>query len=71
VRKLRVGQIGSTLEPRWLAGRLAHLAGRHVDARECFERCRADAEHVGRLDYAEYALQGMLGLARDAGDLQI
>lgn len=65
----RVGQVGASLEPRWIAGRLARLAGERQVARACFERCLADAEHVGVASFQRHALRGLLALARDAGDL--
>ncbi|MCC6408007.1 MAG: CHAT domain-containing protein [Planctomycetes bacterium] len=65
----RAGQLGSTLEPRWLSARLAQMAGARSDARELFERCAADALHVGAPTYAVHAQEGLIGVARDGGDL--
>ncbi len=64
----RAGQIGPSLEPRWLAGRVARWRGKRGEAKRDFERCLADAEHVDNDDFREHALRGLVTLARDTGD---
>ncbi|MCK6447579.1 MAG: CHAT domain-containing protein [Planctomycetes bacterium] len=65
------GQTSATLEPRWVAGRLARWRGDRARARACFERCLADAERVNSLRWQIGALRGLRTLARDAGDLPL
>lgn len=65
----RVGLLTPALEPRWLLGRLARTLGDRTKSQQIYERCFADAQHVGRSDYQEFALNGLIGLARDVGDL--
>jgi hypothetical protein len=64
----RAGLVTPRLEPRLIEARLQLQLGRFGQARAGFESCLAAAERSGSEDYKEHALQGLLGLAKLAGD---
>ncbi|HVS10913.1 MAG TPA: CHAT domain-containing protein [Planctomycetota bacterium] len=64
----RSGLATPRLEPRWIESRLQLQLGRFGEARAGFETCLAAAERAGNDEYKEHALQGLLALARLAGD---
>ena len=66
----RAGQVTPRLEPLWLRGRLARARAEHERAREVFEDCLRLARDVGRFEYQERALSGLVDLAKDAGNLR-
>jgi len=66
----RAGQVTPRLQPLWLRGRLARARAEHGRAREVFEDCLRLAQDVGRLEYQERALSGLVDLAKDAGNLR-
>lgn len=65
------GQLAAALEPRWILGRLMRALGDRARARQCFERCLADAERAERRTFQILALRGLRGLARDGGDVPL
>lgn len=66
----RAGQVTPRLKPLWLRGRLARARAEYGRAREVFEDCLRLARDVGRLEYQERALSGLVDLAKDAGNLR-
>ena len=65
----RAGQLTPRLEPLWVQARIERAAGRHRSARALFLDCLELARGVDREDYCVHALFGLVGLARDAGDV--
>jgi tetratricopeptide (TPR) repeat protein len=63
------GQVTPRLELLWVLGRLERLRGRQAQARAAFESCYEDATRVHNELFREQALQGLLTLAVDAGDV--
>jgi len=66
----RAGQVTPRLEPLWLSGKLARVHSELGRAQGIFEDCLKLARDVGRVEYQERALKGLVALARDAGDLR-
>ncbi|MCC7013285.1 MAG: CHAT domain-containing protein [Planctomycetes bacterium] len=64
----RAGQLTPRIEALWLLGRVAACRGQESAARAQFEQCLRLAAAVRRDDLRESALQGLLSLARAAGD---
>lgn len=62
------GQITPQLEPLYVLGKIER-AREDPRARSTFQRCLDLAERVGNDAYREHSLLGLVGLARDAGDL--
>ncbi|MFN0006649.1 MAG: CHAT domain-containing protein [Planctomycetota bacterium] len=65
----RCGMLTGRLEPMWILGHLHAVEGDSVEARRSFEECLALAQRVGRVDWQEKAYQGLVDLAREAGDV--
>ena len=63
------GQVTPRLEPLWILGRVERSRGRTALARDAFEGCRESATLVGRDDFRERAILGLLSLALDDGDV--
>ena len=63
----RAGQVTPRLAPTWIVGRIERIRRDERGARESFEACYADALAVGRDEYREKALHGLISLAHDAG----
>lgn len=64
----RAGQLTPQLEPLWLLGRIERHCKRVNQAHVWFESCLEVAVRVGNKTFREHALQGLVALARDAGD---
>jgi len=64
----RAGQITPQLEPLWVLGRIHRSRGDSASARQTFGRCRDLATRLGRDEYRERALLGLVQLAKDVGD---
>jgi len=65
----RAGQVTPRLEPLWIRGRLSRASDDRKAARADFEACSELARAVGRDEYRERALLGLVDLAKDVGDL--
>ena len=66
----RCGMVSPRLEPIWLSGYLHAAAGETLEARRAFEECLSLARRLQRADWQEFALQGLVDLAREAGDFR-
>jgi CHAT domain-containing protein len=65
----RARRVTPALEPRWLLGRVQRFRGASSAARASFEGVLQDAALSRNEDYRERALRGLLGVARDTGDV--
>lgn len=63
------GHATPQLEPRWLLARVQRFRGQLARARSSFERVRRDAAVARRSEYTERALNGLIEVARDMGDV--
>jgi len=65
----RAGMLTPQLEPKWLLGRLETVRENPEAARRIFTECLALAHHVNNPDFAEHAVESLIVLAQQAGDL--
>jgi hypothetical protein len=65
----RCGMLTGRLEPLWILGYLAAADDDSVGGRASFGECLALAQRIDRLDWQEKAYQGLVDLAREAGDV--
>lgn len=65
----RAGYVTPKLEPMWVLAWLDWARGDATAAEEGFESLLVLARHVGQKLYAEHALNGLVRLAQEAGDL--
>ena len=63
------GHVTPQLEPRWLLARVQRFRGQLARARSSFERVRRDSVVARRNEYTERALNGLIEVARDMGDV--
>ena len=63
------GMLTGRLEPLWLHGYLSAVGDDERAARRWFEECLALAKRLDRIDWQEKAYQGLIHLAREAGDV--
>ena len=63
------GQVTPRLELLWVLGRLERLRGQADRARVAFEHCYEEATRVKNDSFREQALQGLVALAVDEGDV--
>jgi tetratricopeptide (TPR) repeat protein len=64
----KCGMLTPRLQPMWLLGYLHMVAGESVLARRAFRDCLALARRLRRPDRQEMAFQGLIDLAKEAGD---
>ncbi|MCP3914624.1 MAG: CHAT domain-containing protein [bacterium] len=65
----RAGMRTPQLEPLWVLGRVERARGRFDRAREHYAKCDTLADAVGRGEYRERALLGLIEIAKDTGDV--
>jgi tetratricopeptide (TPR) repeat protein len=64
----RCGMVSPRLEPMWVSGYLHASAGETIEAGRAFQECLDLARRLRRPEWQEYALEGLVDIAREAGD---